>query len=244
MNGNKAPHPIIFNFSPTNNHNQPGEHLTFELTLIDQSARYLPYLIQAWQYAGERGVGKENARFHLAAIDAPPFAGSDQWQPLYTRATQQIAGLNPQPTQPPPYTSNPIDITFTSPFRTKVRGKLIGPGEFSPTHWIRPLLNRIEHLRLIHSPQTSSSLDVAALITATHNLRITRKQLRWHDWTRHSSRQRSQMQMGGLVGGFTLVGEPLETLWPLLWLGQWLHAGKGTSFGLGGYRLAEQTGQQ
>jgi CRISPR/Cas system endoribonuclease Cas6 (RAMP superfamily) len=45
------------------------------------------------------------------------------------------------------------------------------------------------------------------------------------------------MQLGGLLGRLTLSGDRLSDLWPLLWLGQHTHLGKGTSFGLGRYRL-------
>ena len=45
------------------------------------------------------------------------------------------------------------------------------------------------------------------------------------------------MQFGGLVGEFTVDGPALPAVWPALWLGQWIHVGKGTAFGLGGYRV-------
>jgi CRISPR/Cas system endoribonuclease Cas6 (RAMP superfamily) len=45
------------------------------------------------------------------------------------------------------------------------------------------------------------------------------------------------MKMGGLVGELRLRGPGLATFWPALWHGQWVHLGKGTSFGLGAYRL-------
>ncbi len=43
--------------------------------------------------------------------------------------------------------------------------------------------------------------------------------------------------MGGLLGSMTMNLERIESLWPYLYLGQWLHAGKGTNMGLGRYRL-------
>ena len=65
------------------------------------------------------------------------------------------------------------------------------------------------------------------------------RDLRWHDWTRYSSRQQQEMTLGGVLGQWTLNGssETLTTLRPWLWLGQWLHAGKNATFGLGGYTL-------
>jgi CRISPR/Cas system endoribonuclease Cas6 (RAMP superfamily) len=61
--------------------------------------------------------------------------------------------------------------------------------------------------------------------------------LHWHEWTRFSSRQDTRMQMGGLLGDLTLGGPGLPTFWSSLWYGQWVHVGKGTSFGLGAYAL-------
>ena len=69
------------------------------------------------------------------------------------------------------------------------------------------------------------------------DVRIQAHDLRWHDWTRFSSRQDTLMQMGGLLGGLSLVGPGLDAFAPALWYGQWVHVGKGTSFGLGAYHI-------
>ena len=63
--------------------------------------------------------------------------------------------------------------------------------------------------------------------------------MRWHDWTRYSSRQRQEMTLGGALGRWTLHGQSdtLSALWPWLWLGQWLHVGKNATMGMGGYML-------
>ena len=45
------------------------------------------------------------------------------------------------------------------------------------------------------------------------------------------------LALGGLLGRMQLQGE-LAPFAELLHWGQWLHVGKNTSFGLGGYRLA------
>lgn len=60
--------------------------------------------------------------------------------------------------------------------------------------------------------------------------------MQWHDWERYSSRQRATMTLGGLAGTITYEG-PIGRSLPLLRLGEVTHAGKGTSFGLGQYRI-------
>jgi CRISPR/Cas system endoribonuclease Cas6 (RAMP superfamily) len=47
------------------------------------------------------------------------------------------------------------------------------------------------------------------------------------------------MQLGGLMGDLIIAGPAIAHFWPVLWVGQWTHVGKGTSFGLGAYRLEE-----
>ena len=63
------------------------------------------------------------------------------------------------------------------------------------------------------------------------------KQLEWFDWTRYSSRQAAEINMGGLVGTVELNMRGLNVFWPYLWLGQWTHVGKGTSMGMGAYTI-------
>ncbi len=62
------------------------------------------------------------------------------------------------------------------------------------------------------------------------------RQLKWVDWERYSARQETRLKMGGFVGRATFEGELGEFL-PYLRLGELIHVGKGTSFGLGQYRI-------
>ena len=68
-------------------------------------------------------------------------------------------------------------------------------------------------------------------------VQFTSQQLKWFDWTRYSSRQHTEMNMGGLIGSVQLDMQDLDDFWPYLWLGQWTHAGKGTSMGMGAYTI-------
>lgn len=47
------------------------------------------------------------------------------------------------------------------------------------------------------------------------------------------------MQLGGLLGTVVFESRDLAPFWPYLWLGQWTHAGKNTSMGLGKYQVTE-----
>ncbi|MDR2218961.1 MAG: CRISPR system precrRNA processing endoribonuclease RAMP protein Cas6 [Methylobacillus sp.] len=60
--------------------------------------------------------------------------------------------------------------------------------------------------------------------------------INWWHWARYSSRQQRKMVLGGMVGTRKLSGD-LTPFLPFLHIGQWLHVGKGATFGLGGYHL-------
>jgi len=60
--------------------------------------------------------------------------------------------------------------------------------------------------------------------------------LYWLDWERYSNHQKFRMKLGGLVGALSLSSD-VEPFIPYLRLGQWLHVGKNTTFGLGQYQL-------
>jgi CRISPR/Cas system endoribonuclease Cas6 (RAMP superfamily) len=79
----------------------------------------------------------------------------------------------------------------------------------------------------------TSLLEGAAAVT------VSERAVTWEDRRRYSARQGRPMTLGGLIGSFAFKGD-LEPALPFLRLGELLHVGKGTSFGLGRYRLRFQ----
>lgn len=65
------------------------------------------------------------------------------------------------------------------------------------------------------------------------------RRLVWQDWERYTSRQNQEMNLGGVVGRWYLKQVPAELL-PFIYLGQWLHLGKETAFGLGKYQWTSE----
>lgn len=112
----------------------------------------------------------------------------------------------------------------------------MGPQHFTPRERVFNLLGRLRLLAEHHGGQPAAwAWD--PLLAAAETLTLDPRRLHWQEWTRYSSRQDTLMELGGLLGVGELAGPGLGLLWPLLWQGQWVHAGKGTTFGLGAYRL-------
>ena len=112
----------------------------------------------------------------------------------------------------------------------------MAPQEFRFADLFSSLLRRISMLTYFHT-DTPLETDFAGLTAEARDVALSDARLSWLDWTRYSSRQDTTMQMGGLVGELTVDLSDHPHLWPYLRLGQWTHAGKGTSMGLGRYRL-------
>ncbi len=126
-----------------------------------------------------------------------------------------------------------IVLHFLTPTRLKFENSLTSDLEFHIL--IRNLLRRLSALSYFHCGQRLD-LDFKGLIERAKRVTKVESRLRWVDWERYSARQQSTMLMGGLIGSVTFEG-PLAEFLPLLKLGELVHVGKGTVFGLGLYEL-------
>ncbi|MBM4330698.1 MAG: CRISPR system precrRNA processing endoribonuclease RAMP protein Cas6 [Deltaproteobacteria bacterium] len=79
-------------------------------------------------------------------------------------------------------------------------------------------------------------VDFRGLIKDSEAIQIKDSHLRWHDWERYSARQDTRMKLGGFIGRIDFSGD-LSDFWPYLSLGEFIHVGKGSSFGLGKYEI-------
>jgi hypothetical protein len=129
-----------------------------------------------------------------------------------------------------------IKLHFNTPLRLSQANKNIRAADFNFGVFFNTLLRRQSMISYFHT-ESPLEIDFAALTTQARAVHLSAAQLDWFDWTRYSSRQETEISMGGLVGTVELVGYDLAEFWPYLWLGQWTHVGKGTSMGMGAYSI-------
>ncbi len=231
---NAAPHPFVLEM-PTPEETGGGVPYPLGLVLFGRGNQYLPYLVHALQQAGEEGLGSARTPFHLDQVWQQT-GSPDSWEWVY-RPGDALRAQPPQVPMPPEMPQK-VRLHLETPLRIKRDGHFVGPDNFDLRDLFGSLLRRISMLTYFHT-DTPLKTDFAGLMTAARRVPRPSTALRWQDWTRYSSRQGTTMEMGGLLGTVDLDMTGMEPFWPYLWLGQWTHAGKGTSMGLGRYAIAE-----
>ncbi len=218
-----------------------GERFHFGLVLMGKAGETLPYVVHSLDRAGAHGVGRGHGRFRVLEAYQQPAPDQD-WISIY-RASDGNLSLSPPAGLAPPTPPARVRVELYTPLRLKRRGRLVTPREFRTRELFWSLRHRIACIQHAFGDQDlptprdeigDDQLEVDALDS----------DLRWCDWTRYSSRQKTYMQMGGLVGSLCFATDELGPLWPLLWAGQWVHAGKATTMGLGAYRLRDEASLQ
>lgn len=209
-----------------------GETLQFDVVLFGRALERLALIAHALQRALGEGLGKERARGDLIDVAVETAAGHESiWDGASGRLTAHTPRLS-VPEFPP---AREVTLAFETPLRLQENGRPLSAAQVTPRALIMALVRRTELLFEFHADRPALGREAPALARAADAL-SEQRDLRWKDLMRYSSRQRQTVPQGGVVGTWTLRGE-LQPLLPWLWLGQWLHAGKSATMGLGGYRL-------
>lgn len=231
-----VPHPFIIEPpEEKKRYYERGEEIEFGLILIGKAIRYLPYFVLAFERLGDIGLGKGKKKFTLTRI-------LTEKGNIYDSQNKDIsAGDFKELSVPEEYdftSSKKTEITldFRTPARIKYQRDNVTRLEFFIL--ITNLLRRIMLLNYFHGDENPPDWNHKKIIEESRKVSIKSNLLEWHDWERYSSRQETRMMLGGLKGLITYEG-PVLTFLPLLKAGEVLHAGKGTSFGLGKYIIMD-----
>ncbi|MFA7481761.1 MAG: CRISPR system precrRNA processing endoribonuclease RAMP protein Cas6 [Vulcanimicrobiota bacterium] len=235
----EVPRPFILT-PPTRGRVLPArQRAEIGLRLFGAATDYLSYFIYALEQAGQRGIGRENQQFKLLkvsqhhAADLPPTVfyqcrekgpGQFSGEPSVSDVASNFPSLQ---------LSDSCIIKFLTPTRLKHRGELVKEPEFHVL--VRALLTRLGILIGAHGV-APLKLDFSQIVKQAETIRYQALDLRWLDWQRYSNRQKRKMKLGGFIGGVEYTGN-LQPFGPLLAAGELLNVGKGTTFGLGGYRI-------
>ena len=232
-----APHPFVI--EPPEERDRvyaPGETLTFGLVLMGRAIDYLPYFVYTFDRMGETGIGRGRGKFRLEEAYA---VGEDSdVRRVYDGESQSLSGdyprLSASALEPVKPADGEVQLRFTTPTRIKYQGRLTLELTFEIL--VRNLLRRISSLAYFHCGG-ELDLDYRDMIERAKAVELVHRNLVWYDWERYSARQDERMKLGGFTGRIVFRGD-LDGFGPLLRVGEHLHIGKGTSFGLGRYRIA------
>lgn len=237
-----VPHPFVI--TPpleTTRTYQKGESLRFELILIGKAIEYLPYFIFTFDELGKVGIGKGKGRYLLKEVrtkDREKKTGKiGKETSIYTSGDKTLQSnfrvLELKDILCRDLDLSTLTLNFLTPMRLKFDGLLTSKLEFHIL--IRNVLRRISLLSYFHCGE-ELKVDFKGLIERSKEVKIQKEALRWVDWERYSNRQETRMMMGGLIGSVTYMGD-FKPFAPFLLLGEEIHVGKGTSFGLGKYQI-------
>ena len=235
-----APHPFVL--EPPNGGRrsyEAGEQLDFRLVLIGRAVDYLPYFVYSFHELGKMGIGRGRGKFRLEKVihESAPADAKEQGMVIYEGKDRTLV-----PPESPvswadilePKSPENVHISFLTPTRIKYKGRLTKDLEFHV--FFRNLLRRISVLSYFHCGHRLDDSKFRALIDMAMEINTVKHGLYWHDWNRWSNRQGTRMKMGGFMGEITYEGD-LEPFWPYIRLGEYVHVGKGSSFGLGRYEV-------
>jgi len=126
---------------------------------------------------------------------------------------------------------NACRVSLITPLRVKQKGSYSDVLDFEIL--MRAVLRRLTYVGQYYCGGIPD-INFKELIAAAGEIESRNINLHWQDWERYSRRQNMRMKLGGLVGEIEFTGE-LTPFYPFLLIGQELHIGKNTTFGLGKY---------
>lgn len=207
--------------------------ISFEITLVGTAMAFLPQVVMAVMRMLDKGLGPEKSRGRLEEVSLPYYPGAPV---IYQRGDNTLSPF--EPLVPEVCWDQPcsaVELQWVTPVRLQHKGALIRPGSVTPSVLFNALMRRIEQVGMYYVPAWQSYAD-EVIQSAITSLQLREENCRWQMQERYSLRQQKRMNMDGISGRFLMQGT-LSPLLPLLIVGEQLHCGKNTVFGLGRYQI-------
>lgn len=205
-----------------------GDRFQFEMVLLGKTIERVALVNFAWKKAFERGI-RNGGKALLVDMQVETESGfCSVLDGQYIQPHSKTLEL------PSFKAAKEITIEFETPMRLQQNGRAMAPNNITATLFLTQLLRRLSWVSEVYFGGPLE-VDYPAFKAEAEALENS-ADLNWYDWARYSNRQQKKMHLGGVLGKWTFY-DLSPSLQQLLYLGQWLHAGKNTTFGLGKYKI-------
>lgn len=219
-----VPQPFVLVVPPPARRAEEIGGLNWGIRLFGSAIRFWPYVIHAIQIVGEKGIGRESAKYLLRRV-TDVSTKSDIWLAGY-ETVQKPVPLTCGNAGEPLTERCTLRWHFTTPLRFRSRQ----PRDAAVSGLDLVLLGRRRFQIMDHFYGTGEADEVNHL--DANEFQTLDSQIRPFGFNRFSGRQKRRMNLSGYVGEITIEG-------PWGRAGKWLHSaeqihlGKATSFGFG-----------
>jgi hypothetical protein len=217
-----------------------GSELALDLTLFGHTIGQLAVCVEAIATLGSVGLGRDRGRFEVVEVetlrpDGDPITVYRGDTRRFLASPEGVSGAAIAATHAGREASG-LTLRLVTRLRLKDQQHLVRHAPPFATLMQR-LLERAEALGMLYHRDAMLDTETRqGLLEQARAVEIAGHDLYWDDWSRYSGRQHTWMKFGGLLGSITYRGE-LGPFLPWLALGEWMHIGGKTSFGLGRYKL-------
>lgn len=230
---NRQPKPYVI--CPSDDHKtqwRTGELLEFELTLFGEATSLVDNVFLALKLGESKGLGEERVPFSVLSVSSILPTGVHAGVTSYTLA-DVLAN-----TMPMPLADVELALTLRTPVRLKLHDKIIRQEAPDLEYWLNHVLRRVKQLTQFWVCDDQHLFD--HLYEQRPRLSSYQKNSHcyFEDWHRYSAKGKQHLPFGGLKGQVSFYGDIGAAL-PLLRVGEHLHIGGKTTFGLGKYQLIQ-----
>jgi hypothetical protein len=246
-----SPAYVLWDYRDRRTHFERGAAWTFEITLVGEFAlSQIPAVVAAVQQGAESGMGRIRLRSALQRVVAVGGANgaAEQvlaeiqevgGQPALTWQSYRMAEIALRYAEGLVWSEgleevSALSLRFLSPVQIKERGQRLTEPRFGAI--ARALVRRLRILSEVHGAGEWPHGEYGPLLDLAEGVRLEHHETFQSSYER-SSRQSGRYEIEGLLGRAWYRGTGLTALLPILWLGQWLHVGKGYVLGNGRYSI-------
>jgi len=202
------------------------------LLLMGRAIDYIPYFLYGFIKMGEEGIGMDKGKFEVFSLKA--FNREGDRKEIYSSETPKLNTnfdrLNlfhlkekfiPQ-----------ITLQFVTPTHIQIRGQMQEAIEFETL--IKAIIRRFKSLSYFHAD--GEKIEYPVDFKKASTIEIVHSELETVNYRRYSNRQKQNLPLTGFTGKITYRGD-IGPYYPWLKIGEYLHVGKGTVFGMGWYKI-------
>ena len=211
-------------------HVPAGATFAARLVLVGSGNDHLEAVIRAMALAGDLGLGRRRARFSLLEVSC---CGPQPLNVLINTDQVQSPPINGEPVPPMP---DRMRLTLATPWllADTAKNRSIETPEKLAALLLMQIIRRVSLMQQCYTP-APLNCDFRDLKDQAGRIPLSEVDITGHHGY---SPGRGKKKFIAVRGSFILDMAGSEAIWPFLWLGRHLHAGKQAAHGYGRYFLS------